>query len=145
MHENIIPESVLEKIEDDGKIDEDISEESKLNYYEIYKKAYEDDKNDECVETLLKIAQKEPKTFKKSMLVSDSLKNPMGMKFGEKEFQKTMYILGETYNIAKKLKYPNNVLSVLREMQVYTYVFYNSNQKNSATSFWDGVLFFVCL
>lgn len=146
MHENMIdditPESVLEEMKNTGEIDEeayrelkfqfeDIEDAHELSYYQMYDKAYKNDRIHRCIEILLEIAKKEPNTLKKGMLLSNCLKNPMGMKFNEHEYKKTMYILLQVFKAAEGHGCSNKAVSVLREMSLYTHAFYHNNQTNT--------------
>lgn len=139
---DITPESVLEEMKEKGVIDEEIYKEMqfrfediedihKLNYYQVYDKAYKNNRVQKCIEMLLEIAKKEPNTLKKGMLLSNCLKNPMGMKYSEQEYKKTMCILMETIKAAKEQKYPEKAVKTLREMALYTHSLFHNNQTNT--------------
>lgn len=139
---DITPESVLEEMKEKGVIDEEIYKEMqfrfediedihKLNYYQVYDKAYKNNRVQKCIEVLLEIAKKEPNTLKKGMLLSNCLKNPMGMKYSEQEYKKTMCILMETIKAAKEQKYPEKAVKTLREMALYTHSLFHNNQTMS--------------
>lgn len=146
MQENMVgdvtPESILEEMKNNGEIDEEVYRELKfqfediedaheLSYYQMYDKAYKNDRIHRCIEILLEIAKKEPNTLKRGMLLSNCLKNPMGMKFNEHEYQKTMHILLKAFKAAEGYGCSNKAVSVLREMSLYTFVFYHNNQANT--------------
>ena len=140
--DNITPESVLEEMKNSGEINEeeykelkfqfeDIEDAHKLNYYQMYDKAYKNDRMHRCIEILLEIAKKEPNTLKKGMLLSNCLKNPMGMKFNEHEYKKTMCILVQFLKVAEEQDCSSVARSAAREMFLYTYAFYHNNQTNT--------------
>ena len=87
---NITPEMVLENRKKNGEIDEesytevkfqfeDIEDVGVLNDYQIFEKAYKNNRIHKCVEMVLKIALENSNNLKKCMLRSNCLKNPMGM------------------------------------------------------------------
>lgn len=139
---DITPEIILEEMKNKGEIDEEVYKEIKfrfediediheLNNYQMYDKAYKNDRVQRCIELLLEIAENEPNTLKKGMLLSNCIKNPMGMKYKEHDYKKTMYILLRTMQAAKERGYAEKVLKVLREMALYTEVFFHNNQTNT--------------
>lgn len=139
---DITPEIILEEMKNKGEIDEEVYKEIKfrfediedmheLNNYQMYDKAYKNDRVQRCIELLLEIAENEPNTLKKGMLLSNCIKNPMGIKYKEHDYKKTMYILLRTMQAAKERGYAEKVLKVLKEMALYTEVFFHNNQTNT--------------
>lgn len=139
---DITPESVLEEMKERGEIDEEIYKEikfrfediediHKLNNYQIYDKAYKNNRVQKCIEVLLDIAKNEPSTLKRGMLLSNCLKNPMGMKYNEQEYRKTMYILTEAMDAAKEQGYGDKIIKVLKELALYTHSLFHNNQTNT--------------
>ena len=140
--DDITPEAMLEDMKNKGEIDndtykeikyrfEDIEDAHNLNNYEIYKKAYENNRIQKCVEVLLKLAELETKNLKKAMLLSNCIKNPMGRKYGELDYKKTMIILDKTIKLASVGTYSAHVMKELGEMLLYTHCFYNNNMVNT--------------
>lgn len=140
--DNITPESILEEMKNNGEINEeaykeikfqfeDIDDICKLNYYQIYNKAYQNDRLHKCIEILLKIAEEEPNSLKRGMLLSNCLKNPMGTKFDENEYTKTATILVKALNLAEEYGCPKQAVNTLSEMLLYTHFFYHNNQTNT--------------
>lgn len=140
--DNITPEMVLENMKKDGEIDEeayteikfqfeDIEDIGKLNDYQIFEKAYKNNRIHKCVDTLLKIALENSDNLKKSMLRSNCLKNPMGMKYSETDYKKTMLIMLNVFKKAEEMKFEHQILSQIREMLLYTQCFYHNSQTNT--------------
>ena len=140
--DNITPEMVLENMKKDGEIDEeayteikfqfeDIEDIGKLNDYQIFEKAYKNNRIHKCVDTLLKIALENSDNLKKSMLRSNCLKNPMGMKYSETDYKKTMLIMLNAFKKAEEMKFEHQILSQIREMLLYTQCFYHNSQTNT--------------
>ncbi len=110
---------------------EDIDDIGKLNDFQIYEKAYKNDEIYKCVDIILKIALKNPSNLKKSMLRTNCLKNPMGMKYDEADYKKTMQIMEIAHKTATNQKYESQIIKQLTEMILYTHCFYHNNQTNT--------------
>lgn len=140
--DKITPELVLENMKENGEIDEqaygkikcqfeDIENVNILNEYQIYAKAYKNNRIHKCVEMILKIALKNSDNLKKSMLRSNCLKNPMGMKYTKMDYEKTMLIMLEAYKEAEERKFDKSIINQIKEMLLYTQCFFYSSQTNT--------------
>lgn len=107
-----------------------IGNEKDENLYERYKVAFKQNKIAECIMLLLRTGKKDAYNFKKAMLLSNALLNPLSMKFNEEDFKKTMYILKCAYEIADEV--PDEPRKTLREFIIYTKILYENNKVNSA-------------
>lgn len=141
-YNDVTPESLLEAMKDNGDIDEisynemkyrfeDIEDVHKLSDYQIYEKAFQNNRSRKCAEVLLEMAERESYALKKSMLLSNCLKNPLGRKFSEKEYKKSMLILHEAIRLAGERDYSKQAIVPLIEMYLYTQCFFLSNQANT--------------
>lgn len=140
--DNITPEMVLENMKKNGEIDEesytevkfqfeDIEDVGVLNDYQIFEKAYKNNRIHKCVEMVLKIALENSNNLKKCMLRSNCLKNPMGMKYTETDYKKTMQIMINAFKKAEEMKFENQIVSQIGEMLLYTHGFYHNSQTNT--------------
>lgn len=139
---DMTPEEIVEELKIEGKIDEDTYKEILYRFediedihnkdkYQIYEKAYQNERMHKCIEILLEISNNEPDRVKKGMLRSNCLKNPMGVRYSEEDYRKTMIILEETIKEAKKKEYSKQVLKDIWELLLYTHCFYSSNFLNT--------------
>lgn len=99
------------------------------NLYERYKAAFKKNKIAECIMLLLRMGKKDAYNFKKAMLLSNALLNPLSMKFSKKEYKKTMHILKAAYEFTDEaLDEPKKTLG---EFIIYTKILYENNKINS--------------
>lgn len=136
------PEDILESMRENCDISEedykemkfrfvDIEDSHKLNKYQIYEKAYKNDRIGKCIKILLELGEEEPNTFRRSMLLSNAIKNPMGMNFKENDFKKIVWILMQTIDAAKKKNLSLVFIKSLVDISLYYFVLYHNSVKNT--------------
>lgn len=136
------PEDVLESMRENGDIKEeaykemkfrfeDIEDLHRLSKYQIYERAYKNDRIGRCIELLLELGEKEPNKFKRSMLLSNAIKNPMSMNFKEDDFKKVTWILMQTIDIAKEKNLSLVFIKSLMDIILYYSVLYHNSVKNT--------------
>ena len=99
------------------------------NLYDRYKEAYEKDDIFECIMLLLRIGKSNDRHFKKGMLLSNSLGNPIGMRYNEKDYKKTMHILTYVYKLADDVS--EEFKKTLYEFIIYTEILFKNNNMNT--------------
>lgn len=104
----------------------------KLDHIERYKKAYQAGRQEKCVNILIDIAMLDSKNFKRRFLMANGLLNPLGNKFDETEYEKTVNILLHVLNRLKGfISVEEDYKEGLREMLYYTRVLFHNSQTNT--------------
>lgn len=99
------------------------------NLYDRYKKAYSNNNILECIMLLLRICKCDGQHLKKGMMLSDSLLNPMGYKYTNEDYRKTMHILCYAYKLADD-EVKEECKRTIGEFYMYTNILYENNNLN---------------
>lgn len=99
------------------------------NLYERYKDEYSKDNITECIMLLLRMGKQDVHNLKKSMLLSNAILNPIGMKFTAKDYTKTMNILMYAYRLSEDSS--DELKKILLEFIRYTQILYEKNKLNT--------------
>lgn len=110
---------------------EDYKDELTLDNFEIYKKAYKNNRIKKCIEVLINIGIYDSINFKRRFLLVNALINPFSHKFTKDEYNKTMLILNNTIDKSKSYNLKNEFIHELEEMLFYTKLFYENNESNT--------------
>ncbi len=102
------------------------------SHYDLYKEAYKQNNMEKCVQELLSaLFDDSAGDFRKAVFRSNSIKNPMGMKYTQQDYDKTMTVLETSIAQAKEEKFPKEKITVLYEFLIYTFGLYKNNKINS--------------
>lgn len=102
-----------------------------IDNIEKYKNAYKADEVEECIHILIQMALYDADNIKKRFLLSNALINPFGYKFDQKEYEKVCTIFITSLNKLKEMSVENDFAYFLKEMCLYTKIFYENNKSNT--------------
>lgn len=113
------------------KFMEDFEDKLNMDNIERYKKAYNADRIDKCVEILIDIGMSDSNHFRKKFILSNTLISPFSQKFNETELNKNMKIYCTLISKAKDYNFDKEYVQVIKEMYFYTKLFYENNKANT--------------
>ena len=112
---------------------EDIDDE-KLSLENKYKEAYKNNRISKCAVTLIEIYLCNADKFLRTVFITDCIKNPMGFKYSETDYRKTITILFRSLHLINQFKeidsFPDFREDVMRLLH-YTILFFNNNKSNT--------------